>query len=352
MSTNLPDHKSLCYLREHIFDLLFHSYKRMPALLAGITISFILYHLIYDSAPEGVPRIGKAGGIGYPLAASQYTTKSEEVLNQADRMFGGQTYAIPTLAGWVIVLSDEHLETLRSSDDSILLQLDHTLDNISSMMTHASVVRNEVAKGIADFIPEILDESTLAMEETYKPPSGSGSLPIFHAMTHMVGRISNRTIMGTEMCRDEDFVHAVVTFAKTSTHEFLTGSPMSLAYDVIRLPNRLVCFILSSIWGGPKQAKAFNARLAKLTVIQDGIHALGDFTSVNLLQTTSIRLHYYVVDLILQMELTIMIAVILLNYEIKLPDGEVHGPKNMVIDGFILPPLKEHLLFKRGLRKV
>lgn len=102
----------------------------------------------------------------------------------------------------------------------------------------ATVVRNELTKGIANFIPEILDESTLAMEETFRPPSGSGnlfgpclkstfpesfslpeyvSLPVFHAMTHMIGRISNRAVMGTEICRNEQFVHAVVSFAETLT---------------------------------------------------------------------------------------------------------------------------------------
>lgn len=102
----------------------------------------------------------------------------------------------------------------------------------------ATVTRNEVTKGIATFIPEILEESTLALEETFRPPSGSGnpfrpcltltflesfsppeyvSLPVFHAMTNMIGRISNRAVMGIELCRNEHFVHAVVSFAETLT---------------------------------------------------------------------------------------------------------------------------------------
>lgn len=41
-----------------------------------------------------------------------------------------------------------------------------------------------------------------------------------------------------------------------------------------------------------------------------------------------------------------MIAIILLNYEFKLPDGEVTRPKDVVLAGAVIPPTKEHLLFK------
>lgn len=90
------------------------------ALLAGIAISFIIYRLIYDGAPEGIPRVSKPGGIGYLIAALRYTIKSEEVLDEADKVFVGRPYALPTLGGWIIVLSAKHMETLRASNDSIV----------------------------------------------------------------------------------------------------------------------------------------------------------------------------------------------------------------------------------------
>ncbi|KAG9221143.1 hypothetical protein CCMSSC00406_0005418 [Pleurotus cornucopiae] len=235
------------------------------ALLAGIAISFIIYRLIYDGAPEGIPRVSKPGGIGYLIAALRYTIKSEEVLDEADKVFVGRPYALPTLGGWIIVLSAKHMETLRASNDSIFnqpiqinegLQLDHTMNNKQQKIPfQATVTRNEVTKGIATFIPEILEESTLALEETFRPPSGSEyvSLPVFHAMTNMIGRISNRAVMGIELCRNEHFVHAVVSFAETLTiySQLLNWTP-----DVPGLRS-LVYFILSSIWGGSKQPKAF-----------------------------------------------------------------------------------------------
>lgn len=92
----------------------------ISVLLAGIAASFIVYRLVYDGAPDGIPRVGKPGGIGYLITALRYTIKSEQLLDEADRMFGGRPYAMPTLGGWIIVLSAEHMETLRSSNDSIV----------------------------------------------------------------------------------------------------------------------------------------------------------------------------------------------------------------------------------------
>jgi len=34
-------------------------------------------------------------------------------------------------------------------------------------------------------------------------------------MTYMIGRISNRAMLGTELCRNDAFVHAIVRFAET-----------------------------------------------------------------------------------------------------------------------------------------
>ncbi|KAJ8516847.1 hypothetical protein ONZ45_g5887 [Pleurotus djamor] len=46
------------------------------------------------------------------------------------------------------------------------------------------------------------------------------------------------------------------------------------------------------------------------------------------------------------MELKIMLAHILLHYDFKLPDGVTKRPPSFVLAGSVLPPLKEHILFK------
>ncbi|KAF4563290.1 hypothetical protein EYR40_006994 [Pleurotus pulmonarius] len=244
------------YLIKRISNLLISPFKMILVLLAIIVIPFILYRLVHDGAPEGIPRIGKGGGLGYLLTAIRFAIRSEEVIDEGNRIFGGRPYAIPTLTRWLIVLSAEHMETLRSSNDSVFLQLDHTMNNmVQRMPFQVTVVRNELTKGIANFIPGVLDESTLAMKETFHPPSGSEyiSLPVFHTMVYMFGRISSRATIGTEICRNKDFVHSLVSFMASLV---IYSRLLHWIPDVPGLRS-LVYFIASTIGGGPKQPLAF-----------------------------------------------------------------------------------------------
>lgn len=102
---------------------------------------------------------------------------------------------------------------------------------------HVTLLTTAVNRAIPSFIPEILDESTLAIDETLglSGPNSLGmllphlplfffskyslesvSLPVFDTMTHLVARINNRVIFGTELCRSEGFIHAIVRFAETT----------------------------------------------------------------------------------------------------------------------------------------
>jgi len=59
--------------------------------------------------------------------------------------------------------------------------------------------------------------------------SGAVSIPVFDTMTHLIARISNRVIYGEELCRDENFLKAVVRFAETTPlmAPFIQWSPLA-----------------------------------------------------------------------------------------------------------------------------
>ncbi|KDR75911.1 hypothetical protein GALMADRAFT_68551 [Galerina marginata CBS 339.88] len=134
------------------------------------------------------------------------------------------------------------------------LQLPYTMDAHQLRNPYqARVLRTDVNRAIPSFIPEILDESVLAMNETFKNSiqEETANIPVFDTMTHLIARISNRVIFGKELCRNEKFVHAIVRFAETTPlmAPFIQWSPL-----VFR---PLVYFVLSSILGGKKVALKF-----------------------------------------------------------------------------------------------
>ncbi|KAG9226003.1 hypothetical protein CCMSSC00406_0009100 [Pleurotus cornucopiae] len=128
-------------------------------------------------------------------------------------------------------------------------------DRVQRAPFQVNVVRNQLTKGIANFIPEIVDEATLAIEDTFKPPPNSeyASLPVFNTMMYMVGRITSRAIVGVEICRNELFVRTIVRFMKG----LVVYSRLLRCVPNVSGLRAIVFFVLSSIWGSSKQAKAF-----------------------------------------------------------------------------------------------
>lgn len=112
----------------------------------------------------------------------------------------------------------------------------------------ATVLRTDVNRSLASYIPDILDESILATDEMFKASEKQGrcvlrphsvimtyligviSFPVFDTMTHLIAQISNRVFFGLSLCRNEQYLHAVVRFAETICimAPFIQWSPLFL----------------------------------------------------------------------------------------------------------------------------
>ena len=101
----------------------------------------------------------------------------------------------------------------------------------------ANVVRTDLTRALPAIVPELVDESALALQEVLEIPEGSGtmpnamslwlmlvsddsgyadsvSLPVWHTMTHLIARVSNRALVGPELCRNKTYTQAMVRFAE------------------------------------------------------------------------------------------------------------------------------------------
>jgi hypothetical protein len=137
------------------------------------------------------------------------------------------------------------------------LQLPYTMDSEQTKYPyHVALMTTTVNRALPSFIPEIVDESKLTINEALKfansdgmPTShlplvllsmtalGSVSIPLFDTMTDLVARINNRVIFGTELCRRKDFIHSVVRFSETTPliATFVTWSPFISRKYVFKL---------------------------------------------------------------------------------------------------------------------
>ncbi|KAJ7269284.1 cytochrome P450 [Mycena haematopus] len=115
----------------------------------------------------------------------------------------------------------------------------------------AVVTRTDLTRAISTFVPEVLEETRLAMSEVFALPCGekstTGPLPLFHTMTHLIARASNRAMLGTSLCRQEQFLHDVIRFAETVVlyAQLLGWFP--------RILRGSLYFLATSAFGGPAE---------------------------------------------------------------------------------------------------
>ncbi|KAF7352746.1 Ent-kaurene oxidase [Mycena venus] len=163
------------------------------------------------------------------------------------------------MAGSIVVVGLENVEKIKNSDDSIInqplsvveaLQLKHTMNSRQQALPYqTAVIRTDMTRAIGSFIPEVLDETRLSMSEAFAPKAGerSATVPLFHTMTHLIARVSNRAMLGTTLCRNETFLHDIIRFAETVVlyAELLAWFP-----KILRSP---IYFLISSKYGGPRE---------------------------------------------------------------------------------------------------
>lgn len=248
----------------------------------------LLYAFTRPKARHSVPQVGGEGLVNYVKTALRFITHAEDVIREGIERFGGHPFVIPTIGGKLFVIGPENYEALKMSDDSTfnqpiavdeVLRLDHTMNSDQQGNPYqATVVRTSVTRGIAGFISPLLDESVLALSEALKPKEGSPSksLTTFHDFTYLVSRISGRVMVGKELCRNEEYEHAIVNFAESIVikAQLLNWLP--------RLTRPIVSFILDRAIGGPATAqKLLVPYLAKRvpTVLEKPEEAtlIGDF---------------------------------------------------------------------------
>jgi cytochrome P450 len=253
--------------------MIFTMFRVIIAATTAVVL-YIAFRLSRIKDLPGLPRIGKPGFKGFVSTAFRFIFDTEGCIDEGWTQFSGSPFMIPTLAGSIIILGPEHVELLRTSNDTVFnqpiavkedLQLDHTMnEQLQRNPFHTAVVRSDLTRAIASLVPEVLDETKLAMTETFKLSTGSKSttLPLFHTMTYMIGRISNRAMLGTQLCRNDAFLRAIVNFAE---NVYIYAVILSYLPQVTR---PMAYFVLSSLFGGKKEPAKFIIPYLKLSLLK------------------------------------------------------------------------------------
>ncbi|KAJ7356763.1 cytochrome P450 [Mycena albidolilacea] len=224
--------------------------------ISAVLLAFLLYSTHHRT---GLPRVGKGGPLGFILMALKSITSFTDLIDEGLNKYGGKAFVLPSMTGSFVLVGPENVDIIKSSDDTAINQPISINENLQTMYTmnsriqgphfQAGVARTDVTRAGYDFIPEVLDETRLAMSEAFalNADQKSTSVPLFHTMTHLVARITNRPILGTSLCRNKPFLQDVIQFTET----LVVYAQLLLWFP--KILRRPLYLLASSTFGGHKE---------------------------------------------------------------------------------------------------
>lgn len=92
------------------------------SLIAICALSLVVIRscLALKKRTKRLPRVGRAGPIGYALCVLRSILDSDGLVAEGWDKFGGKPFILPSMTGEWIVLGPEFVELLRKSDDTVV----------------------------------------------------------------------------------------------------------------------------------------------------------------------------------------------------------------------------------------
>ncbi|KAI1339109.1 cytochrome P450 [Xylariaceae sp. FL0016] len=155
---------------------------------------------------------------------------------------------IATIQGEYVLVTDRHkVAEYLKAPDSVLNAQDGSNDQQQIPFTmgygvghrtyHTPVIRGPVTQSIPGWTPILCDEAGLAFEDMIGRPEGYEPISLYDTIAITVGRMANRIYVGTEFCRNEEYLANAADYAQAVviTAELIRPFPEWLKKILVRV---------------------------------------------------------------------------------------------------------------------
>ncbi|KAF5336270.1 hypothetical protein D9758_016054 [Tetrapyrgos nigripes] len=128
------------------------------------------------------------------------------------------------LSGIFFVLGNDFVESIKSDSDKafdqtnaftqVLLQK-YTLD-VTDRTALVNVLRTSVNRSMESYIAPLLEETKLSINDAFKLRKDTGliEIPIVHVLDALIARVTNRVIVGEQLCRSPEYLQVMSRFIR------------------------------------------------------------------------------------------------------------------------------------------
>ncbi|KAH8806731.1 cytochrome P450 [Flagelloscypha sp. PMI_526] len=156
--------------------------------------------------------------------AVRFITDGKTMLAEGYREFPGRAFKIPTLTGWLVVLTTEsHIDDIRRAREQLsfvagvaeLLHTNYTISPIASKSNGSvEIVRTPLTRHINTAYPAIQDELVTTFNDFAPAPESKDWEPttIVNLCAHLSARGTHRMLVGLPICRDPEYLDVNISF--------------------------------------------------------------------------------------------------------------------------------------------
>lgn len=140
----------------------------------------------------------------------------------------GRPFILPNIfTGHEVILPMKDMRWLQQQPDNVLsqhevnkefLRADYTMldHRIIAEKRLANFIRQSLTHDLDSHAKAVMEEIDLGLQTFCRPEAeNTGLIQIYDVMVTIVGRIVNRVLVGTPLCRDPSYINASTSFAKS-----------------------------------------------------------------------------------------------------------------------------------------
>ncbi|KAI6162548.1 cytochrome P450 [Pisolithus thermaeus] len=204
-------------------------------LIAGICAVLVVacsFQLLRRPNLDHIPVVGHSS-----LLASYWFTKGLEVdlarfVQEGCNKYKSSVFRVANLTHWVVCLHRSDLEhVMKASEDHFsafeamekFLKMKYTFGINTNDARHRPLIRSRLTRNLSVLYADVRDEIVAACDEFLDPKNNEWKpVPVLHTILKIVGRTSNRVIVGLPLCRDSDWLDFIINYPRAIVGEART----------------------------------------------------------------------------------------------------------------------------------
>ncbi|KAI0024061.1 cytochrome P450 [Xylariomycetidae sp. FL0641] len=163
--------------------------------------------------------------VGSFIAAIRFLRRPVEMVYEGMANSKNGLMRISTIQGEYVLVTDRHkVAEYLKAPDSVLNMQDGANDQqqipftmgygIGHRTYHTPVVRGPITQSIVPWTPLLCEEGSLAMDELIGSPADYEPIELYDAMAMTVARMANRVYVGTQFCRNKEYLRNATDYAQ------------------------------------------------------------------------------------------------------------------------------------------